>query len=165
MNIRYSNTHGDLIRCQIRMLLTNKLFLIVFACLGLFTGNGFFNNSSIADSALPTRILISLFCVALVLSGGLFIGFLFLVVTVYKNSKGVVGEHELIITDEGLEEITEFNRSLVKWSGIKGIQESRNYYYLFIAGNAAHVIPKNRPLIEGDILPFIQEFKEKLNGA
>ena len=71
--------------------------------------------------------------------------------------KGVVGEHVLEITEGGLTESTEFNRTTITWEGITGLKETGSFFFLFIADQFAHPIPKKKPLGEADLKSLIGE--------
>lgn len=82
---------------------------------------------------------------------GLFIG----------RGKGVIGEHELIITDDGIIEKTEYNESLHKWKGLGALKETAGYYFLRVSetGGGYHLIPRTTNILEGDPEEFVRELR------
>ncbi len=74
-------------------------------------------------------MLASLFCL------GLAIAFLL-------KQRGVVGEHVLEITEQGLIERTEFNETLHKWGAICRITSMWGYLSVYVSDMNSHQIPK-----------------------
>jgi len=58
------------------------------------------------------------------------------------KSDGVLGEHTIEISEEGLREKTEVNDNLHLWKGIIKVQQNNDYIYIYIAELTAHIIPK-----------------------
>jgi len=78
-----------------------------------------------------------------------------------KKNNGFFCEHELVIDDLGINEITEVGNQNTKWSGITKIDETDDYLFIYIGSISAHVVPKKR--IEGDLDKFIRLLKHGLN--
>lgn len=79
----------------------------------------------------------------------------------YKEgtNKGVFGQHEIEIDDEGLVERTEVNETRQSWQGVERVGETDEYAFIYISSVMAHVIPK-RPGIDGDPDEFITRAKQ-----
>jgi hypothetical protein len=56
---------------------------------------------------------------------------------------GIVGQHTLKLTEQGLEERTEFDRSSHDWRTIVELRRSRFGLLLRIAGGRFHFIPRD----------------------
>jgi hypothetical protein len=78
-----------------------------------------------------------------------------------KENKGFFCEHELVIDELGLNEITEVGNQYVKWSGISKIDETDDYLYIYVGSLSAHVIPKKR--VEGNLDEFIKLLNQNIN--
>lgn len=59
-----------------------------------------------------------------------------------KRNEGIIGEHTIVISEEGLREITKVNNSLYLWCGIAKIKQDNSYIYIYIEEFMAHIIPK-----------------------
>jgi len=78
------------------------------------------------------------------------------------EGKGLIGEHSLRVTDEGLEETTEYNTSINRWSGFHRIKKRGSIYLLYITETSAHIVPTKRPPLEGDFASFFREIEAHL---
>jgi hypothetical protein len=87
-------------------------------------------------------------------------------ITKYTPAKdgGTLGEHKFRISDEGLWESTEYNESLTKWNGIKSIETTKKYIFVFIDTHMAHIIPKRYFKSEEDSENFIDTLRSKGAG-
>jgi hypothetical protein len=63
-----------------------------------------------------------------------------IMVLALKN-RGVVGQHEFEIRDDGLVERTEVNESIFKWAGFHKIRSTRNFLIVFVTDNNVQYIP------------------------
>jgi len=59
-----------------------------------------------------------------------------------KRNEGIIGEHSIEISEEGVREITKVNNSLNLWNGITKIKQDNSYIYIYIKEFEAHIIPK-----------------------
>ena len=166
MKLRYNNTRWDLINGQWQMMRFNRALRYLVSALGLFVFYSSFTFSEVQDRSVSYRIFYSLFYLIFVLGVGL-VGTLAVSAlnTLLGKGKGLVGEHQLVLTEEGLEESTAYNRSLHTWAGMRGIKESGGFYCLFVTENHAYLIPRKRPVLEGDLTTFIKEFRTKTADA
>ena len=71
-----------------------------------------------------------------------------------KNG-GLLGEHILSMTDEGLVESTSNGQTKVDWSGIIGFKEDNEYFYLYNSSISALILPKRELTNEEEIRNFI----------
>ena len=58
------------------------------------------------------------------------------------NTPGILGEHIITITEEGLREKTAINDSFHDWLGVIDILENQNYIFIFTEEIRAYIIPK-----------------------
>jgi hypothetical protein len=58
-----------------------------------------------------------------------------------QKNRGVVGDHEFEIRDDGLVERTAFNESLHKWSGFHKVAGTSKYLVIYVTENNLHYIP------------------------
>jgi YcxB-like protein len=74
-----------------------------------------------------------------------------------RNGKGILGEHTLEITDEGLVESTEVNTTLHSWNSAFRIRRTGSYIFIFVATGVGHIVPLKRLPIDGSVDEFIEE--------
>ncbi len=60
------------------------------------------------------------------------------------KQRGIVGDHVLEITEEGLVERTAVNQALHKWPGVVRISSFGGYLYIYVTDSNYHLIPKRR---------------------
>lgn len=65
-----------------------------------------------------------------------------LIMSLYANKKGVLGEHAIEISENGINESTSVNQGLHLWTGVYDVFESKHYIFIAIDKLQAHVIPK-----------------------
>ena len=58
-----------------------------------------------------------------------------------KND-GLIGQHSLNMTEEGIVDSTSFDENKVTWSGIKAFKEDKKYFYLYNSSVSAYILPK-----------------------
>src|SRR4051812_1599435 len=146
MCLRYSLTRWDLFRAGLRAILHQRVLLIVFVPLLVFLAWSSFTYEENQKLALPMRVTATMVSVAMCAGFGLLAGAIFVGAQSFlRRDTGVLGEHTLEITDEGLIESTHVNRSLSNWRTSFRIRETGRYVYIYISAGTAHIIPKTRP--------------------
>lgn len=58
-----------------------------------------------------------------------------------KND-GLLGEHILTLSEEGLVETTSNGETRASWTSIKNFKEDKDYYFLYNSSISAYIIPK-----------------------
>ncbi|MED5051508.1 YcxB family protein [Anoxybacillus rupiensis] len=58
------------------------------------------------------------------------------------NNEGLLGEHHLVMTEEGIVDSTSYGETKVSWGGIKAFKEDRHSFYLYNSAVSAYIIPK-----------------------
>ena len=165
MRLRYNITRKDVIGAGFRTTLANKvvigilLVVIVTSWWSIFTGEKFVN------LPLYGRLLLATVVAAFTTSGGILAAFLISVLqaAMLKNGQGTLGIHTLEITDEGLVEQTDVNRTVSNWRSPFKVKESKHYGYIFVSPAQVHLIPLSRPALEGSPREFLSEFRHQAN--
>ncbi|GAB5441075.1 MAG: hypothetical protein Fues2KO_14240 [Fuerstiella sp.] len=71
------------------------------------------------------------------------------------STAGIIGSHELEITEETLTERTDSNTTSARWQGIADIAETETHVFFYQSALLAHVVPKNQ-ITEGDLSSFVE---------
>lgn len=58
-----------------------------------------------------------------------------------KND-GLLGEHHMMMTEDGIVDSTTNGETKVNWSGIQQIKENDDYFYLYNSSVSAYILPK-----------------------
>ena len=80
------------------------------------------------------------------------------------DGTGVLGEHELEITEEFIIERTKVNESKFLWSAVPDLTQNNEYIFLYQTENNAHVIPKRclkSPEQVRNIFDLLSQLKRK----
>jgi hypothetical protein len=70
---------------------------------------------------------------------------------------GLLGEHTIRISEEGVRERTAVSDGLITWAGIRRVVEGTTHIYLFIEAHMAFVIPKRAFRDEDEAKRFLEE--------
>ena len=73
--------------------------------------------------------------------------------------KGVVGVHEMTISNDFLADKTEYDDSKIEWDSISKIESSSEYTYIFTSEVTAYII-SHKKIIDGDITSFVAKLNE-----
>lgn len=79
------------------------------------------------------------------------------------NNEGLLGEHHLVMTEEGIVDSTSFGETKVSWLGIKDFQEDSGYFYLYNSAVSAYIIPKRHLISVEETRAYIQSRLTKTN--
>lgn len=77
------------------------------------------------------------------------------------QNKGLIGEHKVVFTEEGIEDHTETGVHQILWSGIQQMKENDHYLYLYNTAVSALIIPKRRLANPNEIRSFIESCIQK----
>ncbi|MGM7637492.1 YcxB family protein [Bacillus sp. Hm123] len=58
------------------------------------------------------------------------------------TNEGLLGEHHMILSEEGIIDSTSNGETKVTWSGIKTISEDKHNIYLYNSSVSAYILPK-----------------------
>ena len=141
--VRYSLTRGDLLLWNIYGLFRQRLLMGFLLIMGIFMASQNLKEPEIAASSLAYKITFVVVFEVLCLVA---IFVLFVLVTgltiLLRRNRGVLGEHILVVTPDGLLERTDVNESLFRWAGFHKIGATRGYLYLYVTDVQVHVVPK-----------------------
>jgi hypothetical protein len=59
-----------------------------------------------------------------------------------KEQPGLFCEHTITLTEKALIEVTPVNEATNLWLGLHSVTDTPQYIFIFVAANAAHIIPK-----------------------
>ncbi len=164
MKLRYTLTRWDLLNAQMRGFMVNnrglRWLMLIAAIYMIYTS---MTGSSTADHPLAVKLITAFLMVGFVLGSAFLGGMAVVVLNLFlSKGKGVMGEHTLEVTEEGLEERTAFNVSLQRWNGIPKVRKIGRSYMIFITDASAHVIPPPSGILEGDAEQFIAAVRAKI---
>jgi hypothetical protein len=166
MKIRYRNEFEDMRAFWQHLMSTNAaikrqrlvalLFMVViFAAIAVFAGRR-------AGSLSPALVVVAFGALFLVLfwrNSGRISDRRLRQMCPEEENRGVLCEHTIELTDDGVLETSPTGQTTTNWDGIVRVAETDDYVFLYITTNMAHVIPRNR-LIEGDLDAFVAELKQ-----
>jgi len=139
-SITFRITRWDLFANHMTLWMRNRVLqLILVLVVGWYLWSGlsrdFANASEFAIHGLLILVLYALSLVGTFAFVGLAMSFLL-------KQRGVICEHVLEITDEGLVERTEMNRTLHTWSSICRIMNIFGYLFVYVGDQTLHQIPR-----------------------
>ena len=166
MRIRFSLTRFDLFKARTAALMSSRPLQVLLLLVAAFSGFSGFTAESVAGKTVAYRIFFASLQIFLVL------GFGFCSATLLNawqsftaKAKGVIGEHTIEVTDEGLLETTDYNTSLHRWSGFHKMKRSSGFLWIYATETMAHIVPLERPLLEGDLSVFVDQVRSKSSDA
>lgn len=158
MKIRYSLSRADVFFAGLQLMARNWILILFYAGLSVFVFFQTFNLPSRVPQPLAARIFGASCTVAVFLCaiGGAVVLVHGLSILV-KKLDGVVGEHTLEVTEEGMVERTAFNETVFRWQGFRPIRRSSTYFYLRPNDTMYFQIPRRPGAVEGDLDGFLRE--------
>lgn len=72
------------------------------------------------------------------------------------KNEGLIGEHHLTLTEDGVSDLTAVGEMKSTWSGIKKIEEDLEHFYLYNSSVSAYIIPKRALQDEQELRNYIQ---------
>jgi len=78
------------------------------------------------------------------------------------QNRGIIGEHELQVDNEGLVEKTPLGEVRLGWDAIRNIVSYNNRTYIFISDTNAYILPKDST-VQGDYDVFVAELHRLRN--
>lgn len=161
--LRYITTRSAVVRGTLRAMLYNRALLWYMAVLLVFVTVLSFRDYLAKGTPLLLIAVALLFQLVLI---GLVIIVAMALVTLLglhlNKGRGVVGEHQLELTEAGLTERTDVNESLHRWKGLGEIRETGTFYFIRTVegGGAFHLVPKCGHILEGDPHTFVVRLKQ-----
>lgn len=59
-----------------------------------------------------------------------------------RKNDGLLGDHRMIMAEEGIVDATSKGETKVTWSGIKHFTEDKDYFFLYNSSVSAYILPK-----------------------
>lgn len=140
--ITYELTRWDVFANSMTVVLRNRLLQWIIPLALLLNG---------AIILLPklgkaTLLQLAFDAVGLVIGFGVFLLFcqtlMALLIAFLLKQRGLVGQHTLMITEEGLIERTDFNETLHKWASVCRVMSLFGYVYIYVGDLNSHPVPK-----------------------
>lgn len=166
MEINVNITRQDYIDFNVFYHFNKRIKEKLLMILGLSIGLPFIMNLIFQEPFYLHDFLYEVLKLAIIFSILLII-FVYISIFVYSklpSKTGVfLGPKKYTITEEGFIEDSEINHNILKWNGIKSIDQNKNFIYVFIEFNAAQIIPKRYFKDSQEINEFIQNIDNKLS--
>jgi hypothetical protein len=163
--VRYSITHKDLFAFSLRAIARNRLIqgtiilLVAYvAYVGLFIrvpGNQPQPSTAVRIVATIVMEFAAVFAIVAFL-----LSFLFLMLWT-KRFKGVIGEHELTLTDAGMISKSAISETTRKWNALFRIASTRNHLLLYVNETSAMIVPKRYFASPTEAAGFEQTIRER----
>ena len=83
----------------------------------------------------------------------------------FRKYRGLLGQHELEIRDDGLVERTDVNESLHRWTGFHKVVTTRRFLYIYVTDSNFHIVPKKSFASKPDALLFQSEIEKRMKDA
>ncbi|MFN7139398.1 MAG: YcxB family protein [Limisphaerales bacterium] len=162
ISIQYSLTRGDIFRAGTTVIFRNRIVQIFV--IGVTLLNGWwtlapeFNERTILENISHAIAFLIIF-----------LGIIAVVQCVFsaasamlQNNRGVLGQHILEITNDGLIERTDANETLHKWAAIQRIISTSRNLYIYTGSENFHLVPK-RSFSTDEIAHFERELRARAN--
>lgn len=163
MRIRYTLDRWDLFLAGARAILHQRVILIIVVPLTAYIWWSTFTYDQNRSLPMIVRVITSTMTAAISLSIGVAAGVTIAAAQAFlRKDQGVLGEHTLEITPDGLVESTEVNRSLANWRTVFRVLETRRYAYVYVSATNAHIIPKHRQPLEGSVDEFLTVLRARI---
>ena len=119
-----------------------------------------------SDLTLTFRIIyVVLFTAALLCVMLVFQLLIQLLWVITNKNRGITGQHEMEIREDGLLEKTSVNESLHRWSGFHKICSTRDFLFVFVTENIVYYIPRKAFPSEQEVKNFRDEIQRRANAA
>lgn len=163
-SIRCSLDRRDILRCRLWVLTHNRKLLTILLLMCMAVPVLTFHKS---DSPFPPVLFFIVYFLVgtvfmIVFEACVLVGFHVLWLFINPN-RGVAGEHEFEIRDDGLWNKTSVSESLHRWAGFHKIARSRNYLFVFVTDNIVHYIPLRIFASREDAESFETELRKRAN--
>lgn len=166
MRLCYTLNRRDLVWAGSRALFHQRGMLLIAIALTAFVWWSTFTDDQNRDLPIIARVITATVTAAICIGVGIAVGVGCVAAHAFlRKDQGVLGEHTLEITDDGLIESTEVNRSLYNWRTTFRILETRNYAYVYISATHAHIVPKNPLLIDGSVDDFLAALRARIENC
>jgi hypothetical protein len=142
-SVRFTIKKGDLFRLQLRAVLSNRIIWGLYLISLCIFVNGLLSAPGFQERSVVFRVFFGFFGAVLFTVPFCLLQLLVVANAVFwKKHQGLIGEHTITLTPEGLEESTSFNSGLHRWTGILRVVSTRLYLLIYINEYMVHTIPK-----------------------
>jgi hypothetical protein len=166
MEVRYTNTLGDLLRFNLYHLPRTGTMQVILA--GVILLHIWTYGPVVARMDEPVSMKVSVFVITLVLSI-VFLGFLQFLFVLFSyrpsRNKGLLTEHVIRLADHGVVEETAFGSTSATWAGIPKVGQNRRYIFVYVQQHSAHIIPKKAFPSATDASSFVDVVRSRINAA
>lgn len=165
-SVRFSMSRWDVVRCRLWVLSHNKklMGILLLMCIAVPALNYRPPRNIPATPAYVITFFLVEMIVMIAVMTVVQVVFHIFWVFVNKN-RGVVGEHEFEIRDDGLLERTPVSESLHRWAGFHKIAASPSFLFVFVTDNIVHYIPLKVFSSLEDAGNFRAELHRRANAA
>jgi hypothetical protein len=166
--VRYALTHKDLFAFNFRALLRSRMIQFMIILVILFLTYTTFNApipKGRPEPGMPVRLLTTLIVDITMLAamfGFLILSLLLLIWT--KRFKGLIGQHELTLTNAGLVSKSADSEAKRKWDGIFRLTSTKNYLFLYVNETMAMIVPKRYFASPAEAQSFEQMIRERMKA-
>jgi len=166
LKVRFSLNRWDLIQCRLWVVSYNRFLVLVSVAVCLVIPLTNLSDPQIWSRSVGFKIfyVVVLAGVMFVLMSMFQVAFQFVWMVVNKN-RGVLGEHEIEIRDEGLVERTDVNESTHRWSGFHKIKRTSKFLFIFVTDNIVHYVPMRCFSSNEDARRFQEEIEKRWRSA
>ena len=144
-SVRYTLTHKDLFAFNFRALVRNRLTQItalLMAAFFVYMGITTPPKPGKEDFPLPVKIAVGLVMGVIIVALVFGVQVLLLTAMIWsKKYKGLLGEHELTLTDAGLFTRSPDGESRRHWTGLFKVVNTGKHLYLYVNETMAQIIP------------------------
>jgi hypothetical protein len=163
--IRYSLTHKDLLAFNLRAVVRNRLIqatMILLAAYLVYTGLYVPVPGDHPQPSTAVRITatITMVLAASCVMAAFLLSSVFLMIWT-KRFKGVIGEHELTLTDAGMISKSAISEATRKWNALFRIVSTRNYLFMYVNETSALIVPKRYFASAAEAASFEQTIRER----
>lgn len=141
--IRYSLTRWDLFRWQLWHTVRLKVLWIIFLGATTTIVVPQLRTPELSAHSAGFKIGFTIIAAVVMLMFMFLLQLILLVFMIFApKGRGLLGEHELEIREDGLLERTDVNESLHRWKGFHKMVSSGGYFYIYVTHNNFHIVPK-----------------------
>ncbi len=145
------------------MSLTNRAGLAVFGVFGAMGAIQGFTTEPQEGTSFGFRVFFACFLAVVIMGGGFLASTFFSALLCFTaKAKGILGEHTLETTDDGLVEATEYNISMHRWAALRKIKQRNGCLLIYVNDLMAQVVPLRHPLLEGDLEAFVDQLRSRI---
>lgn len=77
-----------------------------------------------------------------------------------RSNKGLLGEHQLEVAEDGIVERTAYNETRMAWGAVERVESTPEHTFICLGAGRAYIIPHNS-IVEGDYKAFLASLGQK----